>query len=145
MDIFRPATAQSLAATDPLGLGSFPLVPFAGRIAEGQFDFAGRQIRLPPNLAGETDAIHGQGWRNPWQVAGHETSTAALVFDHPAGAWPWDYRAEQTFTLRPNALIQRLSVTNTSREPMPAGLGVHPYFPRDHETRLQAEVTGVVL
>src|SRR5439155_3299590 len=70
---------------------------------------------------------------------------AALVFDHPAGGWPWDYRAEPMFDLRPRALIQRLCVTNTSATPMPAGLGVHPYFPRDADTRLQAEVGGVLL
>jgi aldose 1-epimerase len=145
MEIFRPATARSLTANDALGLGSFPLVPFAGRISEGRFRLAGREVRLPPNLPGETDAIHGQGWRNAWQVAAREQATAALVFDHPAGAWPWDYRAKQTFTLTSNALVQRLSVTNTSLDPMPAGLGVHPYFPRDDETRLRAEVGGVIV
>jgi aldose 1-epimerase len=36
-------------------------------------------------------------------------------------------------------------VTNTGTQPMPAGLGFHPYFPAREGERLQAGVTGVWL
>lgn len=145
LDILRPATSETLEAGDPLGLGNFPLVPFAGRVADGRFSFEGREIVLPSNLAGETDAIHGQGWRGAWRVAQHDAATALLVFDHAAGDWPWTYRAEQTFALRNNTLVHTVAVTNTSGSLMPAGLGLHPYFPRDSDTRLEADVSGVHL
>jgi aldose 1-epimerase len=145
-DLFRPASPEALEAGDPLGLGSFPLVPFAGRIAHRCFSFEGHAVTLPPNLGGgERTAIHGQGWRGPWRIADHDQDTARLTFDHAAGDWPWDYTAEQTFALEDAALVQRLAVTNTSPDPMPAGLGLHPYFPRDADTRLRADVSGVFL
>jgi len=144
-DILRPARTESLRAADPLGLGSFPLTPFAGRITAGRFVFDGRAIELPANLAGEAAAIHGQGWRQPWLVASSSAATARLTFNHAAGAWPWDYRAEQTFALEDGVLIHGLTVTNASERPMPAGLGLHPYFRRDADTRLEAQVGGVFM
>jgi aldose 1-epimerase len=102
-------------------------------------------VLLPPNLAGERDAIHGQGWRNAWRVGERSPSRARLIFDHGASDWPWDYRAEQTLDLSDRSLVHTLSVTNTSRTPMPAGLGLHPYFPRDRDTRLEADIDGVWL
>lgn len=145
LDILRPATPETLEAGNRLGLGNFPMVPFAGRVTDGRFNFKGRAIFLPPNLAGETDAIHGQGWGGAWRAAEHDAATARLVFDHAAGDWPWTYRAEQTFALENKALTHTLAVTNTSETPMPAGLGLHPYFPRDADTRLEADVSGVHL
>ena len=144
-DLLRPATDESLRAADPLGLGAFPLVPFAGRIVGGRFQFDERRVELPANLDGEAAAIHGQGWRRPWRVEACSAASARLAFDHAAGAWPWDYRAEQLFELEDGLLISRLAVTNTSPRPMPAGLGLHPYFPRDADTRLEARVGGVFM
>ena len=126
LDILRHTPDAALASGDPLALGAFPLVPFAGRITGGTFEFAGRRVLLPPNLAGERDAIHGQGWRNAWRVGERSPSRARLIFDHRASDWPWDYRAEQTLDLSDRALVHTLSVLNTSSTPMPAGLGLHP-------------------
>jgi aldose 1-epimerase len=145
-DLLRPATPEALEASDPLGMACFPMVPFAGRIARRRFTFDGRAVALAPNFEGEDGAaIHGQGWRRPWRVADHTATTARLTLDHPAGDWPWDYTAEQTFALEDGALVHHLAVTNTSPSPMPAGLGLHPYFPRDPDTRLQARVSGVFM
>ncbi len=145
VDLFRPATAAAIARGDVLGMGNFPLVPFAGRIHRGRFSLNRREVRLPVNLAGETDAIHGHGWQAPWTIAAANEATATLRYDHAAGDWPWAYRAEQTFDLTDRALTQRLSVTNLSAPVMPAGLGLHPYFPRRAGVRLRARVDGVFL
>ncbi len=144
-EILRPANAAALAKGDPLGLANFPLVPFAGRITQGRFNFNGRDVILPVNLAGEVDAIHGQGWRLPWRLAGRTDKSATLRLDHPAGDWPWTYQALQHFTVTEAGLVHALSVTNQGSAPMPAGLGLHPYFPRDPDTWLEADVDGVVL
>ena len=145
VDLFRPATAAAIAGGEVLGMASFPLVPFAGRIRDGRFDFDGRAVRLPVNLAGETDSIHGHGWQGAWSIAEWTGSKATLRFDHAAAAWPWAYGAEQTFDLADGALTHRLTVTNRSPTAMPAGLGVHPYFPRRDGARLGALVDGVFL
>jgi aldose 1-epimerase len=144
-DLFRRATPVTLETRDPLGLGAFPLVPFAGRIAEGRFTFLDQVVCLSPNLPGEASAIHGQGWRRAWSIAGSTATKARLTLDHPAGEWPWNYRAEQTYVLEDGALTHRLAVTNASMRPMPTGLGIHPYFPRELDTCLEAEVMGVFM
>jgi aldose 1-epimerase len=143
-NVMRPASGAALAADDPLGLSSFPLVPFAGRVTDGRFTVDGREVRLSPNLPGEPHAIHGQGWRRPWGVASSTDDTARLTLSHPAGEWPWAYAAEQVFTLVDDGLDHTLSVVNQGDAPMPAGLGQHPYFPRGPHTRLTAEVDGVI-
>ena len=58
-----------------------------------------------------------------------------------AGEWPWDYRAEQRFTLDESGLTLALTCRNVANEPMPCGLGQHPYFHCGPETVIDTEVT----
>ncbi|HET7316815.1 MAG TPA: aldose 1-epimerase [Sphingomicrobium sp.] len=126
-----------------LDASAFPLVPFVNRIRGGCFTFRGRQVRLAPNMAGDPSPLHGQGWTNPWRVESHSGSEAVLVFEHAAGEWPWSYEARQHFRLAANALEFTLTCRNTSDEPMPCGLGLHPYFPCSERTRIQTQVRDV--
>ena len=66
-----------------------------------------------------------------------------LSFRHGAGEWPWDYDARQEFALDEHGLSLRLTCRNVSDEPMPCGLGQHPYFQCGPETRIDTEVTHV--
>lgn len=141
-DIMRPADPAALAARDPLGLACFPLVPWSNRIAWGRFGFGGREILLPPNMGDHPHAIHGHGWRCPWTVAEAGARSATLVLDHAPGRWPWRYRATQRFALAGGALAIDLAVENRADTPMPAGLGLHPYFPRTPGMTLEARLDG---
>jgi aldose 1-epimerase len=127
----------------PLDCGSFPLVPFCNRIRGGRFVFRGREIVLEPNMEGDPSPLHGQGWLSPWEVASAEENAATLVFRHEAGEWPWDYEARQDFALDCDGLSAALSCTNRSAKPMPCGLGHHPYFACNGETRLDTEAACV--
>jgi aldose 1-epimerase len=122
---------------------SFPLVPYVNRIRGGQFTFRGREVRLAPNMAGDPSPLHGQGWLGAWQVERQDTASAALTFSHPAGEWPWSYEARQDFLLDERGLAVSLACRNTSREPMPCGLGQHPYFPCGAQTRIDTDVMQV--
>jgi len=90
---------------------------------------------MPP----EPHAIHGQGWQSVWQVESYNEHAATLSFDHPAADWPWHYRAWQTFELSANRLTVELQLQNLAPEPMPAGLGWHPFFPKN-DAQLTADV-----
>jgi len=131
LDLLRPSPARIGPAFDPRNYSAFPMVPFVGRIHNGQFECDGTAIELPKNLPPEPHAIHGHGWHAAWKLESETADTASLVYNHTADAWPWDYTARQAFELNENGLTIRLSVTNHSDAPMPAGLGWHPYFPRD--------------
>lgn len=126
-----------------LGSASFPLVPFVNRIAGGRFTFRGREIALIPNMAGDPSPLHGQGWLSPWSIVSTGTDHAQLLFEHAAGEWPWSYAARQEFSLDAGALEIRLTCQNRSPDPMPCGLGQHPYFHCTDKTRLRTEVANV--
>ena len=119
----------------------FPLVPFVNRIRSSRFTFRGREVVLAPNMAGDPNVLHGQGWLSPWTLLFSSEAEAELVFEHQAGEWPWTYEARQHFTLDGGGLTVTLSCFNTSIDPMPCGLGQHPYFPCGPETVLDTIVT----
>lgn len=125
-----------------LQCGCFPLVPFCNRIRGGAFEFRGRTVWLEPNMQPDPSPLHGQGWLARWEVTGRSETTADLRFQHDAGEWPWTYEARQEFRLDPEGLTITLACRNLSDEPMPCGLGLHPYYPCDGQTRLQTGVTG---
>lgn len=123
-----------------LAAGCFPLVPFVNRIRGGRFAFRGREVVLAPNMAGDISPLHGQGWLREWTVERADAQSALLSFDHPAGEWPWDYSATQHFSLDDRGLTLVLACRNASSEPMPCGLGLHPYFHCGPATRLATKV-----
>ena len=124
-----------------LEAASFPLVPFVNRIRGSRFTFREREVVLQPNMAGDPSALHGQGWRNPWQLLFASETEAEMAFEHEAGEWPWTYEARQHFALDERGFSVRLSCLNASPEPMPCGLGQHPYFHCGPKTVLETEVT----
>jgi aldose 1-epimerase len=142
-DILRPTLA---GASNPLETACFPLVPYANRIADGRFMFAGESYVLPRNMEGQDHPLHGVGWIRGWDVESSDAVSAVLVHTHETDAdWPWSYRAEQHFTLDVSGLRVSLSVQNTTDRAMPAGLGFHPYFPATDDTRLSFDAESVWL
>jgi len=138
-DIFR-CTPED--ADDLLQYACFPMVPFANRIRDGRFTFAGQQFLLHTNWNGDAHPIHGEGWRAAWSVLEASSSRAVIAFDG-GGDWPWTYIAEQCFDLRNDGLSICLSLTNRSQKPMPTMLGLHPYFPDADMARMSARVLRV--
>lgn len=123
---------------------NWPLVPFSNRIKHGKFSFLGKDYRVPINYLGYPHASHGQAWERPWHVAAQTEDHCKLTFAFAdAALWPFPYAATQEFRLLPNGLEHSLSLTNTGATPMPAGLGLHPYFPKTPGTTLQAAVAGL--
>ena len=138
--VFRPAQLDE-ALHEPKALACYPLVPWSNRIGGGRFLFEGRTIEVPLTRDDETYPLHGHGWLMPWhQVAKGETfvELAAMV-DH---GQPFRYLALQRYTLAGNTLQMALTVRYEGA-PLPFGLGVHPFFPRTSDVRLQARATGM--
>lgn len=137
----RPAPAGS--GFPPTDTACFPLVPYSNRIRNGRFEFEGRVFQLPLNFPPEHHSIHGSGWQSRWRVEAQGASNATLAFENLDGGeneWPSAYRAEQRFELSKEDLLIEISVSNEGFERMPAGLGLHPYFPRTPQCRVTASV-----
>ncbi len=139
--ILRPTPVT--AGADPFDVACFPMVPYVNRIADGRFQFGGRQVQLEQNRSQEPHPLHGQGWRSRWTVAEISASGARLQFEGGGDQWPWRYRAEQRFAIEPDGIAIELSAENLGAEPMPVMLGLHPYFFGASRTRLLARLPRV--
>jgi aldose 1-epimerase len=108
--------------------GSFPMLPWAGRVRHGRFDFRGRHCELPVDLGAH--AIHGVGLALPWQVEQHTPTRAVLALRLPGDArWPFGGSARQCIEAGERHL--RLTLTlSAGEQAMPATLGWHPWFPK---------------
>jgi aldose 1-epimerase len=137
-DVLR-STPDS-AGDDPFDASCFAMLPYVNRVADGRFGFAGRSVQLDRNWSDDPHPLHGQGWRTPWFVVEACKSAATLRFEGGADQWPWRYRGEQRFELMPDGLMIELSIENLSDEPMPAMLGLHPYFPDAGHAQLHARL-----
>jgi aldose 1-epimerase len=124
-----------------LEAASFPLVPYVNRVRDGSLTFRGRTVSMSPNMSGDPSPLHGQGWLNPWIVEEASESRALLSYRHESGEWPWGYEARQEFRVEEAVLWIGLTCRNVSGEPMPCGLGQHPYFPCSANTRIETGVT----
>ena len=103
---------------DPTLWGLYPMVPWAGRVRDGRFEFEGEFHQLP--LDAPPHALHGVGYTVAWEEVG--PGALRLDLDWPLGGW-----AEQQLDLTPDALTLRLTVGNDQRA-MPAVIGYHPCF-----------------
>jgi len=108
---------------DPYFYGSYPMAPWCNRVAAGPSVVAGRTIDLPASFPDGT-AIHGQVSRCAWQDAGD----GRFRIEAGGDGWPWPYEVEQRFAIAGDALTLAIRLTNRSDEPMPGGIGFHPWF-----------------
>jgi aldose 1-epimerase len=131
-DLMRPASGASVAAQDPFGMASFPLVPYSNRIGNGTFAWGGKRYSLALNFQPEPHAIHGVGFERAWQVRARDAESATLVLNHrPGASWPFAFEAEQRITLGERTLTIEMRALNLANIAVPLSFGHHPYFPRD--------------
>jgi aldose 1-epimerase len=142
-DVFRPTPADG--GDDPFDMACFPMVPYVNRIANGRFNFAGRSVQVERNWQEDPHPLHGNGWRSSWSVVAASASKATVQFEGDAAEWLGRYRCEESFDLTDDGLCIELSVQNLSDAPMPAMLGLHPYFSDAGRAQMHAQVPRVWL
>ena len=139
--LFRNAPRHALS---PFDLACNLLVPWSNRISRGGFSFRGRFHPLEPNLSGEAFPIHGNGFSSPWRTV-EQTSASARLRLSSDGPGPFRYEAVVSYALEGGALTIDLSVTSRAREPLPYGVGLHPWLPRTAATTLLAPAEDIWL
>jgi aldose 1-epimerase len=146
-DLFRPWDGADYLG-DPLRIvrASYPLAPWSNRISGGGFSVGDTFHAATPNAAGMPYPIHGDAWQQEWQIAQLDSASLemSLVSKHRHGN-PHHYKATQSFKLVEGGMEQSLSITHLGATPLPYGLGLHPWLPRNDQTKLQAKVSGVWL
>lgn len=142
--ILRRALPQAATAGDPHAMGCFPLVPYGNRIAYGRFRWLGTEYQLTRNFGDHPHSIHGVGWQRAWDVAEVSTASAALTLDHrPDDGWPFAFQARVSYALSATALSVTIGVTSRHHAAAPAGIGLHPFFPKTNDPTLRFEASGV--
>ncbi|MEV6570311.1 aldose 1-epimerase [Streptomyces sp. NPDC051577] len=106
--------------------GSFPMVPWCGRIEDGRFRDGGTVHQMPPNQP--PHAIHGFGRDAAWRPGGVDATRAAFTYDL-RDPWPHSGKVTQIFELAEDALTLTLGV-ETYEDSFPAQAGWHPWFRR---------------
>ncbi len=140
----RPASNASLLARDPLGMASFPLIPWCNRLRDGKSNFAGKILALKPNFGHSPHTIHGVGWTRAWELLSSKPDQAILQLRHERDEWPYRFIAQQVFTLAPNdGLTVQMTITNMDDTPMPVGMGHHPYLPRYAGATLKVDLKAM--
>lgn len=109
------------------------LFPFPNRIEKGQFHWRGQDYQLPVSDA-FGNAIHGFVMDRPWRVVAADSQMAIAEFQLSVDAperlalWPSDFLIEVRYTLREACLRADVRIANAGSQPLPWGLGTHPYF-----------------
>ena len=106
--------------------GCYPLAPWSNRIPRGVFRFRGREHLMPVNFE-DGSALHGLVAEAAWRVV--EASEAGAVLEVEAERAPFRVQVVQDFRLLSDRLAFTLSVRNAGDEDVPAGVGIHPWFP----------------
>ncbi|MGW6460385.1 aldose epimerase family protein [Streptomyces sp. NPDC055078] len=107
--------------------GSFPMVPWCGRVENGLFRDGGDLHRLPANAP--PHAIHGTGRDTAWRTARAGEDEAVFTYGL-AEPWPYTGRVTQMFRLTEDSLTLTMGV-ETYDSSFPAQAGWHPWFLRN--------------
>lgn len=139
VDILRPMTAEAIASGKGNNAALYPLVPYSNRIRDGRLAFGGETIQLARNWPGVGHPMHGDGWAQDWEVVASDRTSTEIAYLHERagpGGWPFRYRARQHYRLDEDALAITISIENLEDRPVPAGIGLHPFFARDPDCTL---------
>lgn len=133
-DLLRTPDDPAEHARDPFRWGAYVMAPWCNRIAAAPTEVDGHLVDLPSNFPDGT-AIHGQLYDAHWVLE----PDGSLSTTGGGDGWPWPYRCALRATLTGAVLTIDQSLTNLADTPMPGGLGLHPWFRRPLDLRIDAE------
>ncbi|QXB21735.1 aldose 1-epimerase [Lelliottia amnigena] len=114
----------------------FPMLPLANRVAGNRFSFHRREITLPHSPVDDEFFLHGNGWLERWSVES-VSDTGCLLTLRSQQTCGFDYLAELRYRLCENVLRAELTLTHLGQNAMLYGLGFHPWFVFEEDSRVQ--------
>ncbi len=113
------------------------LFPFPNRLRDGRYEWRGQTYQFQTNDTQRDNALHGFAplavW--PFSVVGQEATAdratlhMRLAYDGERESYPFPFEIDFSVTLRDAGVLDfDLRMRNAGGEPIPAGLGYHPYF-----------------
>ncbi len=117
----------------PTRWGSFPMIPWCGRLPFGRLEFDGASWEFP--ITSPPHANHGRTHLQEWAVLGPNEIRTEL-----SDPWPFGGHAVQRFDLDDDALVVTVEV-HSHDQAMPAMAGWHPWFQRQLDRGEPAELS----
>jgi aldose 1-epimerase len=116
------------SGADPVEFGFYPMLPWAGRLADNSVSVNGELIQQVITYHGW--AIHGLSYENPltsWSVHTNDNSTTFLAVQRISG-WMEALEATFTWTIDEYSLNTTIEVKPMSEASSRVVLGWHPWF-----------------
>ena len=124
-DVVQPFEADAVAPA----FHGMVLAPWPNRLADGAYEFAGRDLQVPLTEVDRRTALHGLACWQRWEIESATSDAATLVLDLPASpGYPFSLTVATTYALSDSGLAITTRATNTGHEPLPYGVGFHPWF-----------------
>lgn len=122
-DLLRTPADPGQHHVEPFLWGGYHMVPWCNRVAAGPVPVGDRTVDLAADFPDGT-AIHGQAYLAPWQHDG----AGRFRFAGGGDAWPWPYAVTVDAVASGPTLSLTYRLRNDADDPMPAGLGIHPWY-----------------
>ncbi|MGF7233434.1 MAG: aldose 1-epimerase family protein [Frankia sp.] len=105
------------------------LMPWPNRVAGGRYRFGGHDYQLDLTEPARGNAIHGLTRWAEWDLepTGPATATARHRLA-PRPSYPFRLGCQADYSLGPDGLTVRLSITNLGATAAPVAIGMHPYL-----------------
>lgn len=119
------------------------LAPWPNRISDGLYvtEAGTHQLAINDPLG---HALHGLVFDQLFQLEEHSTSSASFEFElDESPGYPWKLLVRTQYSLDERGLDVRISATNLSDTRAPIGLGTHPFFRIDDQSRLVVHASEV--
>ena len=122
------------------------LVPFPGRIKNGEYHFNNQTFRLLKNDKDGPNAIHGFFRSTLFQVKSLTDKQVAFTSNLKAAeffdkGYPFSLQIEIAYELNERGLTTSYKIKNVGEIEAPAGIGFHPYFRVERGTLADCKVT----
>jgi len=124
-DLLRTPADPAEHERSPFLWGGYVMAPWCNRIESGPVGFGSRTIH-PGSNSPDGTAIHGQVYARPWECR----ADGSFHVRGSGDGWPWQYEAGLRVEVVEHTVRLELELANGSPDPMPAGLGIHPWFRR---------------
>jgi aldose 1-epimerase len=133
LPLMRPTAPATLVGRLSTDTSSYLLAPYSNRIRDGRFGFAGKIYQLRPNWVDGQQTLHGEVHARGWASQRLEENTLHCGFDSRNFQdvnFPFPFAVEMQYSLYQDGVQIYTALQNVGPQPMPAGLGHHPYFMR---------------
>ena len=134
-DLVRTPADPAVHLRDPFYWGAYVMAPWCNRVEAGPQRLGRADARSRRELPGRQRDPR-PGLRSG---RGSGAGTASFAVRGGEDGWPWAYETSLRIAVERGSVRLEQRLVNRSADPMPAGLGLHPWFLRPVEVAIRAD------